>query len=224
MRLAFLTLTFAFSKFIYAQPSFPKYDFCTSSKSVNNCGLLINQDGFLIDISNGKKISDVSENTGIMSSVSLYKNENTYIFERLDFTSSRNRQWIIFSYADKQITIHGFYNFSQGLLEGRTPEWYGYECRETKPLHKNKNLMFSESAKKSICENVIFTNAIENEQGSDPSKDISLYIKIPVYNSKESPKIATYLFLNSNKPDIFKMTCKSNCALPLKDIQDSRYD
>ncbi|WP_338525161.1 hypothetical protein NUH87_05860 [Pseudomonas batumici] len=218
MKFIVFVLVIFTSTFVCAEPLFPQHESCTAGKDkASGCGVILDEGGFLVDGSTGDKISIVSENTGMMSSNWLYRYSGKYVLEHLDFTSSKARQWVVFSYIDKKIIIDRVYSFSQEISAQSVPAWYGYECRGSGgELVNDKNLAFSESVIATICGDAV-NGSLRLKKEAFPSMGVTLAISIPVYSSKKIAGAATYLFFDTNKPEVFQMACYFNCALQSQD-------
>jgi hypothetical protein len=198
-----------------AEPIFPQHESCSAGKDkASDCDVILDDKGFLINVSTGERISAVTENTGTMSSNWLYKNGGKYVLEHLDYTSSKARQSVVFSYVNKKIVIDRVYIFSQEISMQSGPGWYGFECRDSgEKLINGENLTFSESVVTTLCGDAVRKSLQFESEKSYSAMGVTLAIKIPVYSSRKLVGSASYLFFDANQPDVFQMACYSNCAL-----------
>jgi hypothetical protein len=210
----FILLAFI-SFFSYAGAVFPQHESCTVGKDkASDCDVVLDGDGFLIDGATGTKVSIVSENTGMMSSNWLYKYGDSYVLEHLDFSSSQARQWVIFGYVSKKLIVDRVYSFSQEISSQSVPLWYGYECRGSGgALAGDKGNAFSDSAVAEFCGDAIRDKLKDKKDMPGAAMGVSLNVTIPVYSDKKITGEASYLFFDTDKPDLFQMACYSNCAL-----------
>jgi hypothetical protein len=215
--LAFIIMT-CVSAVISAEPFFPEHQSCRAGKDIpKSCEITLSENGYIVDVATGNKISDTPEPTGAMNTISLYKYGNKYILENQNYSSGKTRQWIAFKYSDKKITLERIYVFSQAISMISGPKWHGYECRNsTLELVNQAGLALSEAAIKLVCgdiENI----ATELKQLPPPfSTTKSLAITIPIYTDREIHGAASYLFVEVAQPDMYRMICYSNCGLPSK--------
>jgi len=215
LKILFFLLAILLPSISCAKPFFPNHASCTDGQEKSeNCEIVLNENGFLVEASTGSKFSEVSENMGAMSSNWLYKYGEKYILEHLDFSSSKSRSWVVFSYVGKKISFDRVYSFSQVISPASIPVWYGYECRVgEKSQIMSKDKTFSEAAVSLLCGDAAQDNLELEKETPDSSVGVDIAIKIPVYKAGKIDGSATYLFFDSNKPDVFQMACYSNCEL-----------
>lgn len=215
MRLLILVAAILVPILGYAKPFFPNHESCAGGKEKSQaCEVVLNDDGFLVDVVTGNKLSGVSEDTGMMSANWLYIYGDKYVLEHLDFSSSKSRSWIVFSYSKKKVAVDRIYSFSQIISAESVAAWYGYECRAGEgSLISAKDQPFSELAVSSFCGKVAKNSLKLIKETPDSSMGVDIAINIPVYNAGEPADSATYLFFDTDKPDFFQMACYSNCGL-----------
>ncbi len=141
------------SAVISAEPFFPEHRSCRAGKDIpKSCEITLSENGYIVDVSTGNKISDTPEPMGAMNTISLYQYGNKYVLENQNYSSGKTRQWIAFKYFDKKITLERIYNFSQSISMISGPKWHGYECRNsTLELVNQAGLALSEAAIKLAC-------------------------------------------------------------------------
>jgi hypothetical protein len=215
LKVIIFVLLVSMSALSYAGAIFPQHESCTTGKDkANDCDISLDGDGFLIDEVTGAKVSIVSENTGVMSSNWLYKYGSSYVLERLDFSSSQARQWVIFYYVNKKIIVDRVYSFSQDISPQSVQSWYGYECRRSdESLVEDKNLAFSESVVSSFCGDAIRDKLKIEKNIPGLPMGVGLSVAVQLYSNKKIIGEASYLFFDADKPDFFQMACYSNCAV-----------
>lgn len=206
------------STLISAEPLFPQHVSCMAGKSKgNNCEVLLDDNGFLVNVSTGAKISETPEPMGAISSNWLYRYGDRYILENQNFSSSKTRQWVTFGYDKEKIFIDRVYSFSLEISMQSVPTWYGYECRgNSVRVVDHAGSSFSELAMTSFCGEAVGENVKVKKETMSTAAGGALAVGIPVYTAKKISGTATYLFMESNEPDIFRMACYSNCALQSK--------
>lgn len=198
----------------YAKPFFPSHDSCAGKEKSQACEVLLNEDGFLVDAVTGKKLSETSEDTGMMSANWLYIYGDKYVLEHLDFSSSKSSSWVVFSYTKQQVVVDRIYSFSQVISAASIATWYGYECRVGEGrLINEKDQAFSESAVSAYCGKAARNSLKLRKETPDSSMGVDIAINIPVYSSGGTVDSSTYLFFDTDKPDFFQMACYSNCKL-----------
>lgn len=206
------------STLISAEPLFPPHESCMAAKDkANDCAITLDKNGFLVNVSTGAKIFEKPEPMGAISSNWLYRYGNKYILENQNFSSSKTRQWVTFEYNKEKIFIDRIYSFSLEISMQSGPTWYGYECRgNSMRIVDDAASSFSELAMTSICGETIGENVKVKKETTPTTAGGALAVSIPVYIAKKISSTATYLFMDINEPDFFRMTCYSNCALQSK--------
>ncbi|UVM38701.1 hypothetical protein LOY28_29055 [Pseudomonas sp. B21-017] len=214
MKILVLILAILVPALSYAKPFFPSHDSCAGKEKSQACKVVLNEDGFLVDAVTGEKLSEISEDTGMMSANWLYIYGDKYVLEHLDFSSSKSRSWVVFSYSKQQVVVDRIYSFSQVISAASVAAWYGYECRAGEgSLINAKDQAFSESAVSAFCGKAARNSLKLRKETPDSSMGVDIAINIPVYSAGETADSATYLFFDTDKPDFFQMACYSNCKL-----------
>jgi hypothetical protein len=97
------------------------------------------------------------------------------------------------------------------------PTWYGYECRGNPTgLVDQAGSSLSELAIASVCGEAVGENVKVKKDAPSATAGGALAVSVPVYTAKKVTGTATYLFMETKEPDIFRMACYSNCALKSK--------
>ncbi|AZD18854.1 hypothetical protein PUP66_00290 [Pseudomonas chlororaphis] len=202
-----------------AEPIFPQYKSCMDGKDKSNgCTIFLDESGFLVDAATGGKVVTTPESMGAISSNWLYQYGNKYILENQNLSSSKTRQWVTFEYERGKIVVDRVYSFSTEISMQSGPTWYGYECRGNSiEVVGHAELSLSELAMTSVCGEAVGENIKVKEEAPSATAGGALAVSIPIYTAKKISGAATYLFMESNEPDIFRMACYSGCALKAKD-------
>lgn len=191
-----------------AGPMFPSLESCMDAD--NACALAL-KDNFLVDSHSGQRLSEMAEPAGVMSGFWLYRDGDRYILENENYSQSKSRRWLVFTYDNGRVVLDGAYVFSIHIAEARA-YWHGYDCRgDAKPFAVPTKDSFSEVALEALCgeaEGWVVS-------GGDTKVPVSakgLAVSVPVYHARNRDGSATYLFTESDDPDLSKLVCLSNCA------------
>ncbi|MEO6677541.1 MAG: hypothetical protein ABIO21_09200 [Pseudomonas sp.] len=202
-----------------AESVFPHAIICEpSGKGPGGCSVALNEDGYLLDASSGKKLFDAPEDTGAMFTNALYRSGKQYILDSENYSSAKSRRWVVFSYDGKEIVLNRIYIFSSAISTLIGPYWHGYECRPVNAkLVASAGQGLLDSAIDTLCKDVEVSVITVADHPPTPSTGRSLVVSIPVYSDGQRDGEATYLFEGADEPEVLKMVCDAGCALPLKE-------
>ncbi|MBP5127161.1 hypothetical protein HUS96_34590, partial [Pseudomonas protegens] len=125
--------------------------------------------------------------------------------------------FISFYYRGGKVALDRVYVFSKDMTISAGPLWRAYECRgEGMQLARQVGLTLSELAIKGVCGDLEGGLLDSAKVISPPSISGSLFVTATVYRKAKQEGTASYFFLDSDEPDLFRMACYSNCAVPLK--------
>ncbi|MBV4472798.1 hypothetical protein KVQ74_01330 [Pseudomonas sp. COW3] len=187
---------------------FPSLKSCRDADS--DCALALN-DNFLVDAHSGQRLSEMAEPAGVMSSFWLYRDGDRYILENENYSQSKSRRWLVFTYDNGRVVLDGAYVFSIHIAETRA-YWHGYDCRgDAKPFAVPTKDSFSEVALEELCGDAEGW-VVSGGDAKVPVSAKGLTVSVPVYHSRNRDGSATYLFTESDVPDLSKLVCLSNCA------------
>ncbi|WP_238547097.1 hypothetical protein [Pseudomonas sp. GM30] len=203
--IALLLCTFS----VGAAPVFPSLKSCMEADS--GCALAL-KDNFLMDSHSGQRLSEMEEPAGAMSGFWLYRDGERYILQEENYSQSKTRRWLVFTYDSGKVVLEGAYVFSIDIDMNTGPYWHGYDCRgDAKPFAVPTKDSFSEVALEALCgeaEGWVVS-------GGDTKVPVSakgLAVSVPVYHARNRDGSATYLFAESDVPDLSKLVCLSNCV------------
>lgn len=192
-----------------AGPMFPSLTSCRDVGS--DCALAL-KDNFLVDAHSGQRLSEIEEPAGAMSGFWLYRDGERYILQEENYSQAKSRRWLVFTYDSGKVVLDGAYVFSIDIDMNTGPYWHGYDCRgDAKPFAVPTKDSFSEVALEALCgeaEGWVVS-------GGDTKVPVSakgLAVSVPVYHDRNREGSATYLFTESDVPDLSKLVCLSNCA------------
>jgi len=75
-----LLVMFLCPPIVAAEPIFQSLRSCTQKGSAtNNCSVVLDDNGYMLDAGSGKKLSDTAEPTGALNSFELYRDGSQYI-------------------------------------------------------------------------------------------------------------------------------------------------
>lgn len=193
---------------VAAGPMFPSLKSCAEADS--GCALAL-QDDFLVDAKSAQRLSEEAEPAGAMSGLSLYRDGERYILENENYSQAKSRRWLIFTYDSGKVVLDGAYIFSIDINPKTGPYWHGYDCRgDAQPLALPTKEPFSDVALEALC------GGAEGwvVSGEDKAVSVSakgLAVSVPVYHARNRDGSATYLFTESDVPDLSTLVCLSNC-------------
>ncbi|WP_460089277.1 hypothetical protein [Pseudomonas sp. S2_E02] len=177
----------------------------------SDCALAL-KDDFLVDAKSGQRLSERPVSAGAMSVFWLYRDGERYILEEENSSQAKSRRWLVFTYDSGKVVLDGAYVFSIDIDMNTGPYWHGYDCRgDTKPFAVPTKDPFNEVALEELCgeaEGWVVS-------GGDTKVPVSakgLAVSVPVYHARNRDGSATYLFTESDVPDLSKLVCLSNCA------------
>lgn len=214
MNRLFLLVLFLCPLAVAAEPIFQSLQLCKpGDTAARHCSVVLDSDGYLVDVDSGKKLSDTPESMGALNSYELYRGGGFYILANENFSRANTRRWAVFGYDAGRVVLDRIYIFSLGISEQSGPYWHGYDCRsDSKPFTRPSNESFSESAIQALCGDVEGEVVLVQEDlpVSMPTK--SLAVSVPVYSARNRNGAATYVFVGSEEPDLSAMACQSNCS------------
>ena len=194
---------------VAAAPVFPSLESCMAADS--DCALAL-KDDFLVDAKSGQLLSERPVSAGAMSVFWLYRDGERYILEEENSSQAKSRRWLVFTYYSGKVVLDGAYVFSIDIDMNTGPYWHGYDCRgDAKPFAVPTKDPFNEVALEELCgeaEGWVVS-------GGDTKVPVSakgLAVSVPVYHARNRDGSATYLFTESDVPDLSKLVCMSNCA------------
>lgn len=194
---------------VAAGPMFPSLESCMAADS--GCALAL-KDDFLVDAKSGQLLSERPVSAGAMSVFWLYRDGERYILEEENSSQAKSRRWLVFTYDSGKVVLDGAYVFSIDIDMNTGPYWHGYDCRgDAKPFAVPTKDPFNEVALEELC------GEAEGWVVSGRDTEVSVYAKglavsVPVYHARNRDGSATYLFTESDVPDLSKLVCLSNCA------------
>ncbi|WP_253417595.1 hypothetical protein [Pseudomonas sp. GGS8] len=194
---------------VAAQPMFPALKSCESAGS--DCVLRLDSNFFLVDVASGKRLSETAESAGAMSSFGLYRDGDRYILENENYSQAKSRRWLVFTYNNGRVVLDGAYIFSIDMAE-TGPYWHGYDCRgNSSPFTNPGSEPFSDAALEELCGGAEGW-VVSGKDSVLPVSAKGLAVSVPVYHARNRDGSATYLFTESDVPDLSKLVCLSNCA------------
>jgi hypothetical protein len=193
---------------VAAAPMFPSLKSCMEADS--GCALAL-KDNFLVDAKSGRSLSEEAEPAGVMSGFWLYRDGDRYILENENYSRAKSRRWLVFTYDSGKVVLHGAYIFSIHIAEMEA-YWHGYECRgDANPFAVPTKDAFSETALEALCGDAEGW-VVSGRDTEVPVSAKGLAVSVPVYHARNRDGSATYLFTESDVPDLSKLVCLSNCA------------
>lgn len=202
-----------------AESVFPHATICGYyGKATGSCSVALDEEGYVLDASSGKRLFDDAEYTGAMFTNALYRSGNQYILDSENYSSAKSRRWVVFSYDGKEVVLNHLYIFSQNISMQVGPYWHGYDCRPVSAklgAHTGKSLL--ESAADTLCKDAEANVVTVVEPAPASSAAASLAVSVPVYSDGQRNGAATYVFEGTDAPELLKLACDSGCALPLKE-------
>ncbi|MFW9079793.1 hypothetical protein ACOI9X_11000 [Pseudomonas sp. P2757] len=192
-----------------AGPMFPALKSCMDANS--DCALAL-KDDFLVDAQSGQRLSESAVSAGAMSVFWLYRDGERYILEEENSSQSKTRRWLVFSYNNGKVLLDGAYIFSINIDMNTGPYWHGYDCRgDAKPFAVPTKDSFSDVALEELCGEAEGW-VVSGKDSVVPVSAKGLAVSVPVYHARTRDGSATYLFTESDVPDLSKLVCLSNCA------------
>jgi uncharacterized protein YecT (DUF1311 family) len=177
--------------------------------------VVLDSDGYLVDVDSAKRLSDTPESMGALNSYELYRGGGLFILANENFSRAKTRRWVVFGYDAGRVVLKKIYIFSLGTSEQSGPFWHGYDCRpDSKPFSPPSGESFSESAMQALCGDVEGEVVVVPEYSTKSVPAKSLVVSVPVYSARTRVGAATYAFAKSEEPDLSTMVCLSNC-LPI---------
>lgn len=218
MKFLFFIVILIFSRFVVADLLSDKRVLCVEGQENNTvCDIVIDSEGYVFDVVAQRRIFDSSEPSGALYSSSLYKLHDMYGMEIKNYSSARTQQFISFYYRGGKAALDRVYIFSKHMTISTGPLWRAYECRgEGRQLTRQAGLALSELAIKGACGDLEGGLLGSATVISPPSISGSLFVTATVYKKSKQEGTASYFFLDSDEPDLFRMACYSNCAVPLR--------
>lgn len=192
-----------------AEPMFPSLKSCMEADS--GCALAL-KDNFLVNAKSGQRLSEEAESAGAMSGFWLYRDGERYILENENYSQAKSRRWLVFTYDSGKVVLDGAYIFSIDINPNTGPYWHGYDCRgDAKPVEVPTKESFSDVALEALCGGAEGW-VVSGKDKAVPVSAKGLAVSVPVYHARNRDGSATYLFTESDVPDLSKLVCLSNCA------------
>lgn len=192
-----------------AGPIFPSLKSCRDVGS--DCALAL-KDDFLEDAKSGQRFSERPVSAGAMSVFWLYRDGERYILEEENSSQAKSRRWLVFTYDSGKVMLDGAYVFSIDIDMNTGPYWHGYDCRgDAKPFIVPTKDSFNEVALEELCGEAEGW-VVSGQDAEVPVSAKGLVVSVPVYHARNRDGSATYLFTESDVPDLSKLVCLSNCA------------
>ncbi|WP_236427335.1 hypothetical protein [Pseudomonas syringae] len=209
LSLLLLLPVFAASSDVIAEPMFPSLKSCMEANS--GCALAL-KDNFLVNAKSGQRLSEEAESAGAMSGFWLYRDGERYILENENYSQAKSRRWLVFTYDSGKVVLDGAYIFSIDINPNTGPYWHGYDCRgDAKPFAVPTKEPFSDVALEALCGGAEGW-VVSGKDKAVPVSAKGLAVSVPVYHARNRDGSATYLFNESDVPDLSKLVCLSNCA------------
>lgn len=200
---------FAASLDAIAEPMFPSLKSCMEADG--DCALAL-RDNVLVDAMSGQPFSEEAESAGAMSGFWLYRDGDRYILENENYSQAKSRRWLVFTYNSGKVVLDGAYIFSIDINSNTGPYWHGYDCRgDAQPFAVPTKEPFSEVALETLCGGAEGW-VVSGKDEVVPVSAKGLAVSVPVYHARNRDGSATYLFAESDVPDLSKLVCLSNCA------------
>ncbi|POA49649.1 hypothetical protein C1893_04015 [Pseudomonas sp. MPR-ANC1] len=188
---------------------FPSLKSCMDADS--DCALAL-KDDFLVDAKSGQRLSERPVSAGAMSVFWLYRDGERYILEEENSSQAKSRRWLVFTYHSGKVMLDGAYIFSIDIDPNTGPYWHGYDCRgDAKPFTVPTKDSFNEVALEELCGEAEGW-VVSGRDAEVPVSAKGLVVSVPVYHARNRDGSATYLFTESDVPDLSKLVCLSNCA------------
>ena len=188
---------------------FPSLKSCRDADS--DCALAL-KDDFLVDAKSGQRLSERPVSAGAMSVFWLYRDGERYILEEENSSQAKSRRWLVFTYYSGKVVLDGAYVFSIDIDMNTGPYWHGYDCRgDAKPFAVPTKDPFNEVALEELCGDAEGW-VVSGRDTEVPVSAKGLAVSVPVYHARNRDGSATYLFTESDVPDLSKLVCLSNCA------------
>lgn len=196
-----------------ASPMFPSLQACAKGKGIDKaCALSLDKNGYIVDVNSGKKLSDTAEPMGTMNSYALYRDGNRYILDNENYSSAKTKRWVVFGYEDGKVILERIYIFSLDIDMKSGPYWHGYDCRpDARAFAVLADRSFSESAMEALCGDAESEPVRVKDAVSATIPEKSLAVSVPAYTAKLRDGASTYVFSESDEPELSKMVCFSNC-------------
>ncbi|MHC8364336.1 lysozyme inhibitor LprI family protein [Pseudomonas sp. ZT5P21] len=209
-----LLVMFLCPPIVAAEPIFQSLRSCTQKGSAtNNCSVVLDGNGYMLDAGSGKRLSDTAEPTGALNSFELYRDGSQYILANESFSSARSRRWVVFVYEGGIIELQRIYIFSLDTSKQSGPFWHGYDCRpDSKQFTPPSGVPFSESAMQALCGDVEGDVVVVPRVPSVSVPSKSLAVSVPVYTARTRVGVATYVFAGNDDPNLPTVSCLSNCV------------
>nr|WP_315445025.1 hypothetical protein [uncultured Pseudomonas sp.] len=177
----------------------------------SDCALAL-KDDFLVDAKSGQRLSERPVSAGAMSVFWLYRDGERYILEEENSSQAKSRRWLVFTYHSGKVMLDGAYIFSIDIDPNTGPYWHGYDCRgDAKPFTVPTKDSFNEVALEELCGEAEGW-VVSGRDAEVPVSAKGLAVSVPVYHARNRDGSATYLFTESDVPDLSKLVCLSNCA------------
>ncbi|MBT9264418.1 hypothetical protein KKQ10_06005 [Pseudomonas sp. MG-9] len=188
---------------------FPSLESCMAADS--DCALAL-KDDFLVDAKSGQLLSERPVSAGAMSVFWLYRDGERYILEEENSSQAKSRRWLVFTCYSGKVVLDGAYVFSIDIDMNTGPYWHGYDCRgDAKPFAVPTKDPFNEVALEELCGDAEGW-VVSGRDTEVPVSAKGLAVSVPVYHARNRDGSATYLFTESDVPDLSKLVCLSNCA------------
>ncbi|MHC8397688.1 lysozyme inhibitor LprI family protein [Pseudomonas sp. LB3P93] len=209
-----LLVMFLCPPIVAAEPIFQSLRSCMQKGSAtNNCSVVLDGNGYMLDAGSGKKLSDTAEPTGALNSFELYRDGRQYILANESSSSARSRRWVVFGYEGGIIELQRIYIFSFDTSKQSGPYWHGYDCRpDSKQFAPPSGMPFSESAMQALCGDVEGDVVVVPRVPSVSVPSKSLAVSVPVYTARTRVGVATYVFAGNGDPNLPTVSCLSNCV------------
>jgi hypothetical protein len=177
----------------------------------SDCALAL-IDNVLVDAMSGQRFSEEAESAGALSGFWLYRDGERYILENENYSQAKSRRWLVFTYDSGKVVLDGAYIFSIDIDPNTGPYWHGYDCRgDAKPFTVPTKDSFNEVALEELCGEAEGW-VVSGRDAEVPVSAKGLAVSVPVYHARNREGSATYLFTESDVPDLSKLVCLSNCA------------
>ncbi|WP_460369293.1 hypothetical protein ACOYXF_25465 [Pseudomonas sp. Tul1A2] len=194
---------------VAAGPIFPSLKSCMDADS--DCALAL-RDNVLVDAKSGQRLSEEAESAGAMSGFWLYRDGERYILANENYSQAKSRRWLVFTYNSGTVVLDGAYIFSIDINPNTGPYWHGYDCRgDAKPFAVPTKEPFSDVALEALCGGAEGW-VVSGKDEVVPVSAKGLAVSVPVYHARNRDGSATYLFTESDVPELSKLVCLSNCA------------
>lgn len=190
----------------------PGFETCNQNSGDESCVIHLNDEGFIVDSSNGKPVFSKAEVQGALDESTLYRSGENLIIESSNSSASKNWSIVVFSYKNGIARATNYISLSKDTaINGIS--WVGQSCQGDVLLNKNSSI-FS-SAFDSLCEGKVNQGSTKVPEMliSSTANNGGLVVTIPNYEEKKkSWSQATYLFVSSDLPFAGTLLCLAGCS------------